>query len=323
VEKKLDLKRIAIFIAFAFGIAWAFSLVIYLTGGISKSPVIIKGSNLTLALLLLALGYMWAPALANLFTRLITRQGWQDLNLRPYFKRRWHFWLMAWLIPGLLTIGSAVVFFGFFPDHFDPSLDTIRSLLQQSAPSGQSIPAVDPWVVVLHQSLQALLIAPIINAFFTFGEEFGWRGYLLQKLMPLGGRRAMVLIGVIWGVWHWPVIAMGYNYGLSYPGAPWLGMLAMVWFTFLIGTFLGWVTIRSESVWPAVIGHAAVNGIAGWGALFVRNNPNPVLGPMLTGIVGSTVWLLLVFWLFMSPRALRSPRETAPLPLSVEPDAAT
>ncbi len=320
MDKQLDVKRIAIFIAFAFGIAWTFGLVVYLTGGLDRSPEIIPGSKLTLALVLIALGYMWAPALAHLLTRFLTGEGWHDLNLRPYFKRDWRFWLMAWLIPGLLSIGGAVVFFGFFPDHFDPSLSTIRNLLLQS---GGPTTTSDPWMLVLLQTLQALLIAPVINSFFTFGEEFGWRGYLLQKLMPLGGRRAIVLIGAIWGVWHWPVIAMGHNYGLDYSGAPWLGMLAMVWFTFLIGTFLGWLTIRGESVWPAVIGHAAVNGIAAWGLLFVRNNPSTLLGPMPTGIVGSSVWLLLVFWIFMSPRALRPPEEVAPLPSPspVEPNA--
>lgn len=99
--------------------------------------------------------------------------------------------------------------------------------------------------------------------------------------MPLGARRAFVLTGAIWGVWHWPVIAMGHNWGLDYPGVPWLGMLAMVWFTFLIGTFLGWATLRSGSVWPAVIGHGAINGIAGIAMLFARGRPNPLLGPVI------------------------------------------
>ena len=58
--------------------------------------------------------------------------------------------------------------------------------------------------------------------------------------MALGARRAFVLMGVIWGVWYWPVIATGHDYWLDYPCAPWLGLLAMVWFTFLIGTERSW-----------------------------------------------------------------------------------
>ena len=55
--------------------------------------------------------------------------------------------------------------------------------------------------------------------------------------MPLGWRKAMLLIGVIWGIWHWPVIFMGYEYGESYSGHPWLGPLLFIWITFCLGVF--------------------------------------------------------------------------------------
>jgi len=138
-----------------------------------------------------------------------------------------------------------------------------------------------------HETVTALLIAPLINAIPILGEEFGWRAYLQPKLMPLGGRKTMVWMGIIWGLWHAPIIAMGHNYGLDYPGAPWLGILAMTWFTFVFGTFLGWATLRAGSVWPAVIGHGALNGIAGIYLFFTQGNPNLVLGPVVVGFVGS------------------------------------
>ena len=137
------------------------------------------------------------------------------------------------------------------------------------------------------QLVAGVLISPIANSLATFGEEFGWRGYLLPKLMPLGGRKAMLLIGFIWGVWHWPVIFMGYEYGFKYPGYPWVGPLLFIWITFGFGTFLGWLTLRSKSIWPAVIGHAAINGIAGAAVLATTGQPNTLLGPLPVGIIGS------------------------------------
>ena len=92
----LDKKRIYIFLAFAFGIAWAAWLVIALTGGIAGSPSIVPGSPYTLALVLMAVVYMGAPAIANVLTRLITREGWQNVGLRPKLRRGWPFWLAAW-----------------------------------------------------------------------------------------------------------------------------------------------------------------------------------------------------------------------------------
>jgi uncharacterized protein len=292
----VDRKRILIFLGFAFGIAWLTGLVVYLTGGITHSPMIIPAAKISLALVLIAVVYMWAPALAHILTRVITQEGWQDTHLRPKFREGWRFWLLAWVTPALLTIAGGAVFFAVAPQYFDPALTTVKNMLPPAQQTSSFL-----WFIVGAQILQALLLSPVINSLFTFGEEFGWRAYLLPKLLPLGERRAMLLMGGIWGVWHWPVIAMGHNYGLNYPGAPWLGMLAMVWFTFIIGTFLGWCTIRGKSVWPAVIGHAAVNGISGLGILFIQGQPSTLLGPMPTGIIASIPWSIVALFILLKP----------------------
>ena len=195
------------------------------------------------------------------------------------------------------------MFFVLFPQYYDSTLGTVRKMLD-AAPGGQSLARVDPWTVVISQTLVAVLIAPLINAIPILGEEFGWRAYLQPKLMPLGGRRAILLTGVIWGVWHWPVIAMGYNYGFNYPGAPWLGPLAMIWFTIVFGTLIGWATLRAGSVWPAVIGHGALNGMAGIVAFFVQGQPNTLLGPSVVGVIGSIGFAVVALILFLVPGAL-------------------
>ncbi|HHY31410.1 MAG TPA: CPBP family intramembrane metalloprotease [Firmicutes bacterium] len=305
---RLDTRRIAIYLAFSFGIAWAVALVIYLTGGLYNSPQLITGTPFTLAVVLLSTGYMWAPAVAHILTRALTREGWKDTSLMPHFRRSWPYWVAAWVGPGVLTLLGAALFFVLFPGYFDRSLSAVKAILQEAeSVSGHPVP-LSPWAFVVIQTIQAIIIAPVINGLFTFGEEFGWRAYLQPKLMPLGGRKALFLMGLIWGVWHWPVIAMGHNYGLSYRGAPWLGMLAMVWFTLVVGTFLGWLTLRAGNVWPAVIGHGAINGIAGIGALFARGNSNPLLGPMPVGVIASVPWALVALWIFLRRRALKEPK---------------
>ena len=165
--------------------------------------------------------------------------------------------------------------------------------------------SISPWILAIIQLTQGVLIAPILNSIATFGEEFGWRGYLLPKLMPLGGRKAILLIGIIWGIWHWPVIFMGYEYGFKYPGYPWAGPLLFIWVTFGLGIFLGWLTLRGKSIWPAVIGHAAINGIAGAAILAMTGQPNPLLGPLPVGIIGSLGFALVAIAIFISPNALK------------------
>jgi membrane protease YdiL (CAAX protease family) len=295
MKENLDTRRILIYLAFAFGIAWATSLVVYLTGGLQDSPMLIPAANVSLAFVLLAGPVMWAPALAHVLTRLITKEGWRYAHLRPRLKEGWPYWLAAWLVPALLTIAGLVIYFLLFPRNYDSELSTLREMLE-AAPVEPG--EINLWVLVAVQVFQGLLLAPFINGIATFGEEFGWRGYLQPKLTALGLRRAMVLMGVIWGVWHWPAILMGHNYGLNYPGAPFLGPLAMVWFTLIVGTLLGWLKFKAGSVWPAVIGHAALNGMASLGVVFVRGKPNPLLGPLPVGLVGglgfATVGLVLL-----------------------------
>jgi membrane protease YdiL (CAAX protease family) len=164
---------------------------------------------------------------------------------------------------------------------------------------------LSPWLVIAIQFIQGILLAPILNALATFGEEFGWRAYLQPKLMPLGGRKAMLWIGLIWGVWHWPVIFMGYEYGFSYPGYPWVGPLLFLWVTIGLGIFFGWLTLHGKSVWPAVIAHGAVNGFAAAAVLFTIGDPNPLLGPLPVGIIGSLGYAAVALAIFFSRRGLQ------------------
>lgn len=299
MNTNLDSRRIWSFLSFAFGIAWAFGLWVYLTGGLVNSPEIFSGSGITLAIALIATGYMWAPALAHIFTRLITKEGWKGAGLRPELAKGWPAWAAAWFVPALLTILGAAVYFIVFPQQFDPGLGVIEQMIAAAeTQTGQTIP-FSLWMLALIQLGTGILISPIINGLFTFGEEFGWRGYLQPKLMPLGYRKALLLTGVIWGVWHWPVIAMGHNFGFGYWGAPWTGFLVMTWFTVTTGIILGWWTMRGGSVWPAVIGHAAINGIAAAGILFLRPDAqvNTLLGPASVGLIANIPWALLAAYL--------------------------
>jgi membrane protease YdiL (CAAX protease family) len=301
----VDSRRVGVFLAVAFGLAWVVGAVIYATGGLRDSPELFAG--FTQATVLLATGYMFAPAVANVVTRLVTGEGWDgwdDLWLR-LGNRRWRYWLAAWLLPFALTLAGMVVYYAAFPGQFDPTLSALSEQLRAAGGTGD-LP-VGPEAVVAIQFVSALTLGTLINSAFTFGEEFGWRGYLLQTLLPLGERRAALAVGAIWGVWHWPIIAMGHNYGFDYPGAPWTGMLAMVWFTVVVGVILAWVALRARSVWPAVVGHAAVNAFAGFGLLFLAGQPHSLLGPAPTGVVASLPWAAVAAWLLVRDGSFRTP----------------
>lgn len=244
---------------------------------------------------------MFGPVVANVLTRILTREGKEDLFLKPNFDQgRWKMYLAGWFLPGILTIIGIIAYFLVFPVQYDTGLTMLRDQISQSGNNN-----LNPWLVVAAQTFQALLLTPLLNAIPTFGEEFGWRGYLQPKLMPLGERKAVLLTGIIWGVWHWPIILMGHNYGTDYFGAPFLGPLAMVWFTIVLSIIYGWITIKAESVWPAVIAHGAGNEIAALGLLFIQGNPDLILGPTPAGLIGGVGLTITALIIFLLPNGLK------------------
>jgi len=99
------------------------------------------------------------------------------------------------------------------------------------------------------------LLGLVLSLPMALGEELGWRGYLLPALLPLGTWPALLVHGAVWGVWHAPVILLGYNFGR--PDLTGVGLMT-VWCV-LFGVILGRLRLASGSVWPAVVGHAALN----------------------------------------------------------------
>lgn len=297
----LETRRLFLFVVIAFGVAWLTGLGVYLTGGLGDGPAVLPG--IPLALVLVAGPYMFAPAIANVGTRLLTGEGFERTLLRPRLRERWRSYLIAWLAPvGLVVVGAALYFFA-FPDAFG-GLAAVQHSMDRAGDAAGVPLSVSPESFLAIQVAQVFVVAPLVNSLFTLGEEFGWRGYLLPKLLPLGTRRALLAHGAIWGIWHWPVIAMGHNYGLDYPGAPWAGLLAMVLFTVAAGVVLGWLTLRSGSVWPAVLGHAMINGAGGLGLLVLVGEPDLLLGPTASGLLGMLPWLAVAAWLLADARRL-------------------
>jgi membrane protease YdiL (CAAX protease family) len=242
---------------------------------------------------------MFSPALANVLTRWITKDSSKESYLKVNLKQNKRYLLIAWFgAPVLLLLGT-VIYFVLFPSYFDRSFSGMSKILAQAAQQTGKVIPLSPQLFLAVQIIQAIVLAPIINSIATFGEEFGWRAYLLEKFMPLGGRKALLIMGVIWGIWHWPFIYMGYEYGFDYPGYPWLGPVVFLWFTFIIGTFLAWLTLKSRSIWPAVIAHAALNGMAPLALLLLKGQPNPLLGPAAVGLVASIPFTILGLALFL------------------------
>ncbi len=118
-------------------------------------------------------------------------------------------------------------------------------------------PGFTPTLFLILGVVQSVLIAPILAIVIAFGEEYGWRGYLQTELFKMGRVRGVLLLGMIWGAWHWPLILMGYNY----PGHPLLGLLLMALYTTGLAVVLGYAVLKSGSVLLSSYLHALNNQV--------------------------------------------------------------
>jgi membrane protease YdiL (CAAX protease family) len=296
----IDRKRFWVFVAIAYGISIALGLVIFLGGGLVGDDNFRFHTRQSAVIWLMVL--MFAPTIANIGTRLITREGWSNTLLRPNFRRGWLVYVAALFLPILATIVGGAIYYLIFPGQFDISMAWAREAGIIILPPGGEVLA--PGVFFLYMLRGVLLTIVPFGLVMCFGEEFGWRGYLLPKLMPMGSRKAVLLLGVIHGAWHWPIIFMGYEYGFGYWGAPVVGPLLFLVFTIYLSSFLAWVTLRSGSVWPAALGHAAINASALMMFFYTTGDIAPLVGPAPVGIIGGLGYALLAVLIFFSDRAL-------------------
>ena len=130
-----------------------------------------------------------------------------------------------------------------------------------------------------------------INAVFAFGEEFGWRGYLLWELAPMGFWKASLAIGAVWGLWHAPVIVAGHNY----PSFPLVGIVAMTAICIAMSPLYTYLVIRAESVMAAVFLHGVFNAFGQTFGLFVFTDDALVMELVASpaGIAGIVVFGLI------------------------------
>jgi membrane protease YdiL (CAAX protease family) len=163
----------------------------------------------------------------------------------------------------------------------------LSSLYAQAALSGMTPPIL---MVVL--AAQTILLGPFLGLLVTFGEEYGWRGYLQSALTGLGRVRGVTLVGIIWGIWHWPVIWMGYNY----PGHPWLGSLLMVLVSIGLAFMLGYAVLKAKGIWIAAFLHALVNQSFGFfmGVIYAPDDAAYSFGIGLPGLIVIALLVVLI-----------------------------
>lgn len=225
------------------------------------------------------------PLIATFFTKKITKDK-MKLNIKPHLRKSWKVYLMAAFLPGVAIFFGAMLYFFIFPNDLDLSGKyLIANYAQYGVPSNIHLSVAK----VIKDGIILIFISPLIFPviFLAFGEEIGWRGYLLPLLLQrMEQRKAILLNGLLWGLGHAPLIYLGFNYGSGYWGAPVTGIIMMMFVSTVIGILLSYVTLKSESVIPACILHGSLNVMGEVPIIVATSSACCLVGPNPTGIIG-------------------------------------
>ncbi|GGO73222.1 CPBP family intramembrane glutamic endopeptidase [Nonomuraea cavernae] len=280
------MKPLPVFLAAAFGLSWLAALPVWLGGGLGSPSTAVAGTLM-----------MFTPSVAVLAVWLVSRTPFRQwaretgLTLGERRGRTGLLVLAAWLgVPLLVALAIALsAALGLV------SLDLAGLSLFRAGLRAQGVPAsADLSTAAVAQLVIAVVVGPLLNAIPSLGEEWGWRGWLLPRLVASRGvAGGLLLSGVIWGLWHAPLTLLGYNY----PGlGPWAALF-FVGFCVLAGVLFGWLRLRSGSVWPAVVAHGSLNAVAP--ALLLLGDAAAPPDPVVAGLTGLVGWALLALTGFL------------------------
>jgi membrane protease YdiL (CAAX protease family) len=275
-------RPVIVFLVIAFGLSWLIALPLWMGDGLSNpfSPLV-------------AVAMMATPAIAALIVVFFVERPVNRARALGVWPLKPVGRFLGYLALGLvvpivlilaaLPIGAAL---GVYPadfTHFSALQEVFDAQMKALGSAALEIPIGE---LVALQFVN-VIIGAFLNIIPAAGEEIGWRGWLLPKLMPLGTVPALIVSGVIWGLWHAPLILLGYNYADA-PG--WIGLLMMVGVCILAGGVFGWLRIRSDSVWPAALAHGSFNAAAGFSLVFAA--AGETIDTVHATILGWSGWIV-------------------------------
>lgn len=234
--------------------------------------------------------YMMTPALAVLVMMLAvtrdgySRQGWAKLGLHKLGLRGW---IPAVLIPIIpLSLGYGIV--------WALGLVTLDVPADFQGFAWKSVPLILLFALAKSTLMESL------------GEELGWRGYLLPRLLGLGERKATLLNGIIHGIWHFPILLLSSEY---HDGEKlWIVLPFTVLSTMFLAPVISMLRLRTGSVWPASLMHTSHNLC--WlvlSTIFASRSESSVYLAGDLGLIGIVFYAGLTWYMWRGREAAAKP----------------
>ena len=240
--------------------------------------------------------YMFFPFLTALVLQAIDKEKFNHTGL-VNFKVSWT-WVVAWLLP-VVMVALCIFINGMMPGvelqyNSDQLINQYHVPEDQQEMVREQMGQMPAYLVMIMTLVSGLIAGITVNAIAAFGEEYGWRNYLVGALREVKFWKAALFIGVVWGLWHFPLILMGHNY----PNEPYWGVLLMVVMCILLGVIELYFVLKTKSMIVAAILHGTINAVSGMVIYFTLGG-NDFLNGMagLSGFIVMAVTILCI-WIY-------------------------
>ncbi|BCY17373.1 abortive infection protein [Leptolinea sp. HRD-7] len=235
---------------------------------------------------------MWVPAIASIITRLVYKEGFSDISFKLGGKKGWLAIGIALVFPvlvGVIAYGGAWA----------------AKLAEFVVPETGMFAGLNPPLLRFSLTiLMAVTLYAIVGLISAAGEEIGWRGFMVPRLVQSGVKYPLIISGLIWGAWHIPGVLSG-----IYSSSPNRVLSSLFFMLFAVGLSILWgrLRLKTGSVWPAMLGHAAWNQAI---PVFTRYFPEEVPGVWLNEsgllVVISIMLLIILFDRVIVPKVFKN-----------------
>jgi len=142
----------------------------------------------------------------------------------------------------------------------------------------------------VNQLILSLVFGYPVMLFLLLGEEIAWRGYLQEKLKKTyGGLKGLVILGLIWGLWHLPLSLQGYNL----PDNPILEtIITTPLMCVALSVMIGYFGLTKKSIFIGLLLHTSNNHFGGT-LLYLTETYNEITHAMVFSAV--YVFIILGF----------------------------
>lgn len=272
-------------------VSWVYAAVMIFGVGI-KNP-----ADNPMMYTIFASSYMLMPLICAVGTRLATSRNMgmqQATSVRQLLRFKIKFsWLVAWILPVVIVLLTIFVN-SLLPNcEFNTDMSSLIPVDQVPEEQKEMLGMMmNPAFLIVTTIISGLFAGATINALFAFGEEYGWRNYLVDALREKKFVFASIFIGIVWGLWHFPLILLGHNY----PQHSVVGVFMMVIFCVLASFVEIYLVLKAKSVYPAAIFHGTLNAVAGLNVLLIKGGNDLLNGACgFSGFIVITIVIAIIY----------------------------